>query len=361
MTAVIDRTDPVSAPRMSRKKRVWVSIVAAVAVVAVAVTAVFAVGYYLDLQDERRLAATQNRQIAALQQAISEQSAQLQSQQAALSSLQSAVTSQESVITSQEALITSQEAVISDQQATISKQESTIKQQAATIDSLRPPEVVKGVADYPDIDIAAIKDKKLVALTFDDGPGPYTAKLLDALKARGARATFFVVGTRVTKYPDLIKRMEAEGHVVGNHTQNHKNLKYVSSSVLNSEIGTTAEAIKTVLGHYPVVMRCPGGNYNTTVRNHVAKLGIPIIQWSVDPVDWRDRNTATIVSRVKSGVSDGAIVLMHDIYSTTVNAAITLIDDLQKQGYTLVTVPELLAAKHGTIEPGKVYFNGYKT
>ena len=105
-------------------------------------------------------------------------------------------------------------------------------------------------------------------------------------------------------------------------------------------------------------MRCPGGNYNQTVQNYAKSANIPIIQWSVDTLDWKYRNKASVLSRAKSGIKDGAIVLMHDLYSTTVNAAIELIPYLQNQGYTLVTVPELLAAKYGTIQPGKVYFHG---
>ncbi len=369
LTTVIDRNGNHSAPPSNRRKRIWLIITACIATLALTATAILAIFFYLNLQDERRLAAARAQQITSLQQTLSEQSAQLESQQQALSSLQSAANSQESVITSQESVIASQESAIVSQESVITSQNTVISNQQNTIKKLQSnttkkptttsaPQAIKEAVSYSNIDVTALKDKKLVALTFDDGPGPYTATLLDTLKARGARATFFVVGSRVNSYSALVKRMETEGHVVGNHTQNHKNLNYLSSGNLSAEIGNSAERINNIIGHYPLVMRCPGGNYNTTVRNHVATLGIPIIQWSVDPLDWRDRNATTVFNRVKNATKDGSIVLLHDIHSTTVNAAGKIIDDLQSRGYTLVTVPELLMAKYGTVEAGKVYYHG---
>ena len=149
--------------------------------------------------------------------------------------------------------------------------------------------------------------------------------------------------------------MEAEGHVVGNHSQSHKNLKYLSASGITNQMGACAQKIKNILGHEPVVMRCPGGNYNNTVKTYAKNEGVPIIQWSVDTRDWESRNKSAIL-KYTSNIKDGSIVLMHDIYSTTVDAAIEMMDTLIDQGYTLVTVPELLKAKYGTVEAGKVYF-----
>ncbi len=343
LTTVIDRIETEDHPRANKIKRVWLTVVACLSALALTAAATLAVHFYLGLQEQQRLAAIQSEQLASLQQAVSEQQEQLTSQAAQLSSQQNT--------------IEEQKGTISDQQETIQKQQSTIAAQESTINALRPKEKVKGVATYPDIDVTGLRGKKLVALTFDDGPSQYTGKLLDALKKHNAKATFFVVGSRLGGEASnaLIKRMAAEGHVVGNHSQNHKNLKYVNVA---SEMFPAAERIKELIGHYPIVMRCPGGNYNNTVKAYAKDISVPIIQWSVDTIDWRDRNKATVLSRAKNGIRDGSIVLMHDLYSTTVDAACELIPYLQQQGYTLVTVPELLAVKYGTVEPGKVYSQG---
>lgn len=340
-TAVIE---PTKARPKKRRRRVWPIVCACFAVLALTFAATVGVYFYLNFQEQLRINAGQAQQIASLQQQISDQSAQLSQQQDQLSS--------------RDDIIAEQESKLEQQQSTIDEQSNTIKEQESTISSLRPTEVVKGVATYPDVDITHLKGKKLVALTFDDGPGPYTARLLDALKKADAKATFFLVGSRVNSYSSVIKRMEAEGHVVGNHSQNHRNLQYLSATGVSTEMGDCAERINKILGHYPIVMRCPGGNYNKTVKNYAAGINVPIIQWDVDTLDWKYRNKASILKRAKNEVKDGSIVLMHDIYSTTVDAAVELIDYLQDQGYTLVTVPELLAVKYGTPEMGKVYYHG---
>ena len=346
LTAVIDREETEKIPHTSKARRIWFAVIATLSALMLTASATLAVHFYLGHQEQQRLAATATEQLAALQQAVSEQQAQISSQAAQISSQQSAIDEQKNTI--------------SEQQETIKKQQSTITAQENELTKLRPKEKVKGVADYPDIDVTGLKGKKLVALTFDDGPGQYTGKLLDALKKYNAKATFFVVGSRLGGESSnaLIKRMEAEGHVVGNHSQNHKNLKSLSAANVASEMYTAAERIKNLIGHYPIVMRCPGGNYNATVQSYAKSISVPIIQWSVDTRDWADKNKAVVLSRAKNGIKDGSIVLMHDLYSTTVDAACELIPYLQQKGYTLVTVPELLAVKHGTVEPGKVYFYG---
>ena len=353
LIAVIDREETEKIPHTSKARRIWFAVIATLSALILTASATLAVHFYLGHQEQQRLAATATEQLAALQQAVSEQQAQISSQAAQISS-------QAAQISSQQSAIEEQKNTISEQQETIKKQQSTITAQENELTKLRPKEKVKGVADYPDIDVTGLKGKKLVALTFDDGPGQYTGKLLDALKKYNAKATFFVVGSRLGGESSnaLIKRMEAEGHVVGNHSQNHKNLKTLSAANVASEMYTAAERIKNLIGHYPIVMRCPGGNYNATVQSYAKSISVPIIQWSVDTRDWADKNKAVVLSRAKSGIKDGSIVLMHDLYSTTVDAACELIPYLQQKGYTLVTVPELLAVKHGTVEPGKVYFYG---
>lgn len=366
LTTVIDRDQHTHIPRRSKIKRLWLAVIACLAVIALTVSATFAVHFYLGLQEQKRLSVGQTEQLNSLQQAISEQSEQISSLQAQLTEKDSTIASQQSTIDEQQSTIDEQQSTIDEQENTISSQKETIKKQQTsttsktTATSKSTTTKVNGVANYPEINTTQLKGKKLVALTFDDGPSQYTSKLLDALKKHDAKATFFVVGSRLGSSSSnaLLKRMDDEGHVVGNHSQNHKNLRYLSANNVADEMFAAAKRIKDAIGHYPVVMRCPGGNYNSTVKSYAKSINVPIIQWDLDTVDWRDRNKTTVVNRVKKNVKDGSIVLMHDLYSTTVNAAIELIPYLQNQGYTLVTVPELLAAKYDTVEAGKVYFNG---
>lgn len=349
-TTLLERPEIEELPRPSKARRVWTIVIACLCAVLLTVSAIFSVHFYLGLQTQQRLSAEQKQQIASLQEALDSQNKMLESQQQQITSQESELGILQSTIDEQQSTIDEQESIIKEQESTIKDQEKTIKAQTAN----KFVQTVSQTA-FADVDVTGLAGKKLVALTFDDGPGPYTSRLLDALKERNARATFFVVGTRVNSYASVIKRMEAEGHVVGNHSQNHKNLKYLSASGIASEMGACASKIKNVLGHNPVVMRCPGGNYNNTVKQYAKDQGVPIIQWSVDTRDWESRNKSAILKHTDS-VKDGSIVLMHDIYSTTVDAAIEMMDRLINKGYTLVTVPELLKAKYGTVTAGEVYF-----
>ena len=199
--------------------------------------------------------------------------------------------------------------------------------------------------------------QKIVALTFDDGPGPYTAELLDFLQQEGVRATFFVLGTRVDSYPKLIRRMAAEGHEVGNHSNAHNMLHRMDLVGVRKEMGKCAEKIEKLLGYRPSVMRCPGGNTSSIVTQYAQEAGIPVAYWSVDTRDWESRNKDAILNVAfgKNGIKDGSIVLMHDIYKTTVDAAKEMILRLKKEGYTFVTVSELIEARRGGIVAGKQY------
>ncbi len=203
---------------------------------------------------------------------------------------------------------------------------------------------------------------KLVALTFDDGPGKFTAELLDYLAAHHVHATFFLVGRNAARYPALIKRMDAEGHAIGNHTQNHARLPRLSAAGVKKEIDDCNAVIRAAVGHDAVMLRAPGGNANATVKAVAKDMGLPIAYWSVDTKDWQSRNTDKIVSvafAAKGGIKDGSIVLMHDIYRTTVDAAKIIIPRLEAQGYRFVTVPELLALRRGGAVAGDIYGNGY--
>lgn len=194
---------------------------------------------------------------------------------------------------------------------------------------------------------------KYVALTFDDGPRRATTPLLlDGLKARGAAATFFLVGEEIAGNEDIVQRMGAEGHQVGNHTWSHVRLENVSQEVMLEEISRTDKAIGDILGGSGYWLRPP---YGLIKEGTEALVTVPMVKWSVDPRDWESRNKDKVVKAVLEAVSDGSIILLHDIYPTSVEAALEIVDKLQAEGYWFVTVKELLTIKGITPEAGKMY------
>ena len=199
---------------------------------------------------------------------------------------------------------------------------------------------------------------KLIAVTFDDGPGAYTASLLDELAARDVRATFFVSGYRAANYPETLKRMVAEGHQLASHTQNHENLNTLSAGKIASEMSQTQQLITAAGGDDPAYIRPPYGNANQTVRNTAQT---PLINWSVDPEDWKYHNADTVCRNILSGSFDGAIILVHDIYKTSVDGALAAIDRLLAQGYEFVTVRDLLLRRGISPEAGVMYYSAKNT
>lgn len=195
---------------------------------------------------------------------------------------------------------------------------------------------------------------KLIALTFDDGPGKYTEELLDGLAARDAKATFFLVGTCVTNYPELVRREYNEGHQIANHTWSHPELTKLSASGVQYELTRTENAIDRALGFDigRLMLRPPYGSHNASVRN---AANVPVIYWTVDTLDWKYRNADTVKNNIVNGARDGAIILLHDIHATSVKGALAAIDELQKQGYTFVTVEELFRRKGITPQNGALY------
>lgn len=195
--------------------------------------------------------------------------------------------------------------------------------------------------------------KKLVALTFDDGPSyATTGRLLDILKSKNVKATFFVVGSMVQEAPDLVQREAAEGHEVGSHTMNHTNLSLLDATATKAEMVAMDELFVNVLGRPVAIMRPPYGNFTDVTK---ATVGMPMIYWTVDTLDWKYRNPETVRQNVQAAVFDGAIILMHDIHSTTVDAIAGVIDDLRAQGYEFLTVTELARARGVTLENVGVY------
>ena len=217
--------------------------------------------------------------------------------------------------------------------------------------------VVGEVTEMPEIEDTLevsreeqLKGKKLVALTFDDGPSAATTgRLLDILKEKGVKVTFFVLGIMVEKWPEVVQRAIAEGHEVENHTMGHKKFTRMNQGAVEWEIARAREVIEAVTGQGVKYLRTPYG-----IVTDSSKL-MPIVLWSVDPQDWKDKNAQTVRERVVGAVHDGAIVLMHDIYGTTVDAVAGIIDDLRAQGYEMVTVNELFENRGVVTEVGVVY------
>ena len=179
-----------------------------------------------------------------------------------------------------------------------------------------------------------------VALTFDDGPSSrYTPELLDGLKERGVKASFFLVGKNIEENSDLIRRMEAEGHLIGNHTYNHVQLDKISDASAREEILKTNNAIYEATGRYPQYMRPPYGAWKKNMEICVEML--PVF-WTIDTLDWKTQNVQAVCQVVEKEIEDGAIILMHDEYETTVNAALKIVDEYREKGYEFVTVDRLI-------------------
>ncbi|MDY5845614.1 MAG: polysaccharide deacetylase family protein [Bariatricus sp.] len=195
-------------------------------------------------------------------------------------------------------------------------------------------------------------DAPMVALTFDDGPGPRTAELLDVFAQYDARATFFMLGTQVEKYPDTVKKMAETGCELGNHSFDHTSLTKLDASGIQKQMSDTNEKMVSACGMKATVMRPPYGAINDIVKQNV---GMPMILWSIDTLDWKTRNTQSTIDAVINNVKDGDIILMHDIHTQSIDAAIALIPKLQEAGFQLVTVSEMAEAKGINMENGVKY------
>ena len=197
----------------------------------------------------------------------------------------------------------------------------------------------------------------LIALTFDDGPRrATTAALLDGLSQRGVQATFFLIGEQIVGNEDLVRRMDAEGHQIGIHTYDHVQLTGLNRADFDAQVDKTRQLLKNVLGHNDFLLRPPYGLLDEGVR---AMAECPIILWSIDPEDWGDKNTERIVAHIVSEAKDGSVILLHDIYPTSVDAALRVVDALHEQGYLFVTVDQLFTARGVELQAGEVYRSAY--
>lgn len=220
--------------------------------------------------------------------------------------------------------------------------------------------ILAGLRLYPagersssDLRVEIPQPEKLLALTFDDGPHPeHTAALLDGLKERGAKATFFLVGCQVELAPELVERMAAEGHQIGVHTLDHVQVNGLSREAFDRQVEGLRRVLYPLAGERELWLRPP---YGIMDDNTLRWADGPVVLWSVDPEDWKDGKTERIVQHIVDRVRDGDIVLLHDIYPGSVEAALQVVDRLREDGWRFVTVEQLLHDKGRVGEPGRVY------
>lgn len=196
----------------------------------------------------------------------------------------------------------------------------------------------------PSTILAVRTPSQVVAMTFDDGPHPtLTPRLLDILKARNLKATFYVIGRRVAQWPDIVRRTVDEGHEIGNHTWSHPVLSKMSDEAVIREIDRTTDIIYKVTGRPPVTFRPPYGAFTLKQRKMLhTRRKLPSILWSVDPQDWRRPGAAAVSHRILSGAHKGAIILSHDIQSGTISAMPGTFDGLTSRGLNFATVSQIM-------------------
>lgn len=184
------------------------------------------------------------------------------------------------------------------------------------------------------------EEPKKIAISFDDGPHPsYTEQLLDGLKKRSVKATFFVTGEHAVLHPDIIRRMSREGHLIGNHTYSHIQLNASNREQFKEELLRTNEVISEITGEEVLYVRPPYGSWDKTLEE---ELNMFPVLWTVDPLDWCSSDAYAIVRKVVREAEENDIILMHDYYDTSVTAALEIVDELLAEGYAFVTVEEIL-------------------
>ncbi len=196
---------------------------------------------------------------------------------------------------------------------------------------------------------------KLIAFGFDDGPSRYTPRLLDGLKFRNAKVTFFVLSNRVGSNAATIKRAYDEGHEIGNHSWNHPSLNRLSWNSIIKQISWTNSEIRKITGETPKLLRPPYGSSNRNVTRAAGSQGMSVVFWDVDPRDWQYRNAARVKNNILRAAHDGAIIVIHDTHSTSVTGALQAIDELKGRGYSVVTISEMFRLKGQSMVNGAAY------
>ena len=223
------------------------------------------------------------------------------------------------------------------------------------IDDSSPRITIAPMSHHVRITKRDLSGKMLVALTFDDGPSSVTTPtLLDILRDEDVPATFFMLGNMARSNPDLVKRVKDEGHEIASHTMYHQNLSRLSSDAIKADISEANSVFQDILGSIPSLTRPPYGSTNDTVR---ADINTPLILWSVDTLDWKNKDPDTILSITMNQVRDGGIILLHDIHPTSVDAVPALITNLRSAGYEFTTVSELAKIRNVDLTPGTLYYN----
>ena len=210
--------------------------------------------------------------------------------------------------------------------------------------------------EVPNIrDLKQFKDKKLIAFTFDDGPSTSnTNYLLDNLDKYNARVTFFVLGSRVKNNKEVLKRAYLQGNDIGSHTYNHRNLNLLSDEAVIDEIKRTNDEIKNIIGISPTLLRPPYGNLTNRVKD---LADMHIILWNIDPLDWKYKDKNRVANEIIEHAHDGAIVLVHDIYKSSVDGALLAMEELEKQGYAFVTISEMAELRGIDLDYQTSYFS----
>lgn len=216
---------------------------------------------------------------------------------------------------------------------------------------------VDGEGCYFDLEGTYIPDRDksgLIALTFDDGPSIYTSQILDILETYDVRATFLMIGIQVEKNGSILPRMAALGHTLGNHSYDHAEMLDLPLDMVQWEFEATDQLIESFCGERSSVVRFPYGDYT---REQTAVVGKPQIYWDVDSLDWDTQDSSAVQSQIWSQLEGGSIVLLHDIYPSTVSALAELVPALLANGYEPVTIEELAASRGYTLEDGVTYFS----
>ena len=201
---------------------------------------------------------------------------------------------------------------------------------------------------------AQAREEKYVALTFDDGPsGRYTRHLLEGLRERDVKATFFLCGYRIAQYPELTRQLHAEGHEIGYHGYSHQIMAQMSRRDIARELQDTQALLPETCA--PQFLRPPEGKPSDALIQVARARQLAVLSWSVDPRDWATRDTLAVEREVLRQVKDGDVILLHDMSDSSVTAALEIVDRLQGEGFTFVTVSELIEARRGGIVAGKQY------
>ena len=212
-----------------------------------------------------------------------------------------------------------------------------------------------GILDLPNPERVIDPSKPMIALTFDDGPSNNTTHIVELLRFYNSRATFYVVGNRISTYASTIQYCAGQGNEIGIHTWEHAKLTVLSPQEISDQLTLTEQAVEQYAGVTCASVRPTGGACNDTVKTVAGQLGYYLVNWSVDTEDWKTRDADSTYNAIMSGAYDGAIVLCHDLYESTATAMDRVIPELIAQGYQLVTVSELLSYRDGGAVPGTLY------